>query len=254
MIIVQNLTVLVGAGNTGTTPVLGIDEVGSLKCFHLVILYRCVSGKGGIQLVTLRMGDDKVYIGSVHPLGKAVRYGLRKGTGMGRPGQHHLGTRLALVFLNGDEVGKCLERMHGGCLHGEDGTAAILEELVIYGFGIVILSVCQSGKGTDSDEIAVRAHHRDGFQEVFATVAIHDDPTLGLQFPRSGIHIKHNDIHAQVHCRLLCGETGAQTVIEKHHQQGLVLAQMLPLETVLLYLYGLLQSLVQIAEVLYVQK
>ena len=49
-------------------------------------------------------------------------------------------------------------------------------------------------------------------------------------------------------------EFEAQAVIEKHHQQGLVLAQMLPLETVFLYLYGLLQSLVQIAEVLYVQK
>ena len=200
------------------------------------------------------MGDDKVYIGRIHPLGKAVRYGLRKGTGMGRPGQHHLGTRLALVFLNGDEVGKCLERMHGGCLHGEDGTAAVLEELVIYGFGIVILTVCQSGKGTDSDEVTVGTHHRDGFQKVLAAVAIHDNSALGLQFPCSGIHIKHNDIHAQVHCSLLCGKTGAQAVIEKHHQQGLVLAQMLPLETVFLYLYGLLQSLVQIAEVLYVQK
>ena len=58
--------------------------------------------------------------------------------------------------------------------------------------------------------------------------------TLCFQFPGTGIDVEHDDIHAEVHGGLLGGEARAQGVIEEDHHEGLVLAQMLILVTVVL--------------------
>ena len=39
VIVVQNLAVFLGAGNTGTAPVLGIDKVSTLECLLLVVFH-----------------------------------------------------------------------------------------------------------------------------------------------------------------------------------------------------------------------
>ncbi len=85
--------------------------------------------------------------------------------------------------------------MHGGSLHREDGTARVFDKLVQHRLGIVILTVCQSGKGAYTDEVAVAAHHGDGLQQMLTLVTVHDDTTLRLQFPGTGIDIEHDDIH-----------------------------------------------------------
>ena len=89
---------------------------------------------------------------------------------------------------------------------------------------------------------------------MFTLVTVHDDATLCLQFPGTGIHIEHDDVHAQVHRRLLGRETGTQTVIEENHHQGLVLSQMLILETVVLDLERLGHRLIQRTDILNINK
>ena len=81
---------------------------------------------------------------------------------MRSPGKNHLRTCHLLVLLNGDEVGKCLERMNGCCLHGEDGTTAVLHKLVDDGFGIIVIAVFQSCKTANTNQVAETSHHRDG--------------------------------------------------------------------------------------------
>ena len=93
--------------------------------------------------------------------------------------------------------------MYGGSLHSEDGTAAVFDELLEHGLSIVILTVGESGEGTYADEVAVATHDGNGFEQVFALVAIHDDATLCFQFPGTGIDVEHDDIHAEVHGGLL---------------------------------------------------
>ena len=108
------------------------------------------------------------------------------------------------MLLDGDEVGECLERVNGSCLHGEDWATAVLHKLVDDGLGIIVVTVFQTGKATNTDKVAEATHHRDSLQQVLALVAIHDNATLCLQFPGTGIHIEHDYIHAQVHRSLLC--------------------------------------------------
>ena len=85
-------------------------------------------------------------------------------------------------------------------------------------------------------------------------VAVHDDAMFGFEFPCACIHIEHNDIHAEVHCRLLCRETSAERVVEEHHQQILVLAEGVVFETVGLDLEGFFKNSIEIAKVGYIQE
>ena len=155
---------------------------------------------------------------------------------------------------DGDEVGEGLQGMHGGGLHGHDGLAAVLHELLHDGLGIVVVAVGEACEGADGDDVAVAAHHRDGLQEMLALIAVHDDTALSLEFPCTGIDIEYDDIHAEVHGSLLCGEARAQGVIEENHQQCFVLAQLLIGEAVGFHLFGFFQSGLQGAEVLYVEE
>ena len=173
---------------------------------------------------------------------------------MGCPGEHHLGTRRLLVLLDGNEVGKGLQGVHGGSFHGEYGFAGVLHKLVVDGLCIVIVAVGKTSKGTDADDVAITAHHRDSLQQMLALVAIHDDTALGLQFPCTSIDIKHDDIHAEVLCRLLCGEACTQTIVEEHEQGCLVLAKFCKFITVLLYLLCLGKCLLQVAKVFCIEK
>ena len=92
------------------------------------------------------MGHHQVYIGSVHPLGKAVGHSLWQRTAVGSPGEHHLRTLRLAVLVDGDEVGKGLERMHRGSLHSHNGAAAVAHKLVDDGLGIVEVTVFEPGK------------------------------------------------------------------------------------------------------------
>ena len=115
--------------------------------------------------------------------------------------------------------------MHRSRFHSHHRTAAILHELVDYGLCIVIFAVLESCEGAHGNDVAVACHHWDGFEQVLALVTVHDDATLGFQFPCTSIHIEHDDVHTQVHGSFLRAEARAQTVVEEYHQQCLVLTQ-----------------------------
>ena len=53
--------------------------------------------------------------------------------------------------------------MYGGCFHRKDRATTVFDELLQYGFGVVVFTISQSGKGTHTNQIAVAAHHGDGF-------------------------------------------------------------------------------------------
>ena len=144
--------------------------------------------------------------------------------------------------------------MHRGRLHGEDGLAAVLLELMIDRLGIVVVAVGEACEGTDADDVAVAAHHGDGLQQMLALVAVHDDATFRLQLPRPCIDVEHDDVHAKVHGCLLRREARAQTIVEEHHEQGLVLAQRVVFIAVGLYLLGFNQCLLQVAQILNVKE
>ena len=111
---------------------------------------------------------------------------------------------------DGDEVGEGLQGMHGGGLHGHDGLAAVLHELLHDGLGIVVVAVGEACEGADGDDVAVARHDGDGLEQVLAFVAVHDDAALGLEFPGTLVDVEHDDVHAEVHGSLLCGEACAE--------------------------------------------
>ena len=235
LIVGENLSVVGRIGNTRTRPVLGIYEVSTFEGLLLVILYCSSLCKLRVQLIPFRMSYDEVHIRRCqHPLSERVRYRLRQSTTMRRPCQDSLYTLRCLVFLDGDEVSKRLKRMHRCRLHSEDRFARILNKLIYYCLSIVILSVCQTSERADADNVAIASHHRNSLQQVFRLVAIHDDATLCFQLPCSGIDIEDNDIHAQIHCSLLRRKAGTKGVIEKYHQQSLVLTKLLKSITIFL--------------------
>lgn len=153
------------------------------------------------------------------------------------------------MLLDGDEVGKGLQGVHGGRLHGKDGAAAVLLELLKYAFLVVFLLVVEAGKGAHPYQVAVASHHGDGFEHVLALVAVHDHATLGLELPGALVHIEHDYVHSQVHSSFLRAQPGAQAGVEKHHEQGLVLAQVLIGEPIFLDLERLVDSCFQVAYV-----
>ena len=53
------------------------------------------------------------------------------------------------LLLDSDEIGKGLQGVHSGGLHGEDGTAGVTDELLEHGLGIVIVAVGEAGKGVE---------------------------------------------------------------------------------------------------------
>ena len=268
VVVAQHLSVVFGTGHAGATPVFAIDEVGSLEGAHLVVLHTGIAHKLGVEFVAFGMSDHEINVGGVHPLGKGVGYGLRECFGVWSPREHHLGTTvgcalnrlsakegvrldvgLVLILLDGDEVGKSLKGMHGGTLHEEHRTAAVLDELLEYLLFVVVLAALEAGEGAHTDDVAVAAHHGNSLQKVFALVALHDDSTLGLQFPRPLVHIEHDDVHAEVEGCLLGGEAGAQRVVEEDEHGGLVLAKCLILIAVGLDFESLVEGFAEVANV-----
>ena len=144
--------------------------------------------------------------------------------------------------------------MYGSRLHSEDRTSAVLDELLQNGLRIVILTVCQSSERTYTNQVTIATHHRNGFQQVFRFVSIHNDTAFCLEFPGTGIHVEHDDIHSHVHRCLLGRESCTQGVVEENHHERLVLAQMLVLITFVLNLLCFGEGLAKIAYILYVDK
>ena len=158
------------------------------------------------------------------------------------------------MLLDGYQVGKSLKGVNSSCLHSEDRTTRVLNKLIQNGFCIVILTIGKTCKRAHSDKVAIASHHWDGLEQVLTLVAIHDDTTLRLEFPSSGIDIEHDDVHAKIHGCFLGRETGAQTVIEEDHHQRLVLTQMLILETVVLDVLCFGEGLTEVADILHIDK
>ena len=69
-VLAEDLSVIGWICHAWAAPVLRIDEVGSLKGFHLVVLDFGVSDEFGIKLIALWMGDHEVHVRRVHPLGE----------------------------------------------------------------------------------------------------------------------------------------------------------------------------------------
>ena len=271
VVVTEHLAVVFGTGHTWATPVLGIDEVGTFEGSHLVVFNTGIADEQRVEFVALGMCHHEVHISSIHPFSERVRHGLWERSGMRSPRKHHLGTLvgrtldgiaakerigfdegLVLVLLDSDEVGESLQRVHGGTLHEEDGTTAVLDELLEDLLLIIILARLETGEGTHADDVAVATHHWDGLEEVLALVALHDDATLSLQFPSPLIDIEHDDVHAQIERRLLGGEASAQGVVEEDEHSGLVLAKSLILIAVGLDLESLIKGFAQVANVGYV--
>ena len=200
------------------------------------------------------MSNHEINICSIHPLGKTIRYSLWQGAAVRGPSQHNLWTFLGLILFYSDQVGKSLKGVNGCCFHGEDRTPTVFNKLLQNSLCIVVFAVCKSSKGTYTNEVAVATHYRDSLQQVLALVAIHDDTAFGLQFPCSGIHIEHDDIHSQVHSRFLCRESCTQGVIKENHHERLVLAQMLEFITFVLNLLCFGEGLTEIANILNIDK
>ena len=52
------------------SPVLGIDKIGTLESLHLIIFHAGIANESWVQFIAFWMSDDKIIIGSIHPLGK----------------------------------------------------------------------------------------------------------------------------------------------------------------------------------------
>ena len=81
---------------------------------------------------------------------------------MGSPGQHDFRAFHHFMLFDGNQVGKGLKGMYGGCFHGEDRTARVFDKLIQHCLGIVILAISETCKGTYANQVAVAAHHGNG--------------------------------------------------------------------------------------------
>ena len=161
---------------------------------------------------------------------------------MRSPSQHDLGTHLRLVLLNSNKVSKSLQRMHRSRFHSKDRFAAIFHKLIIHRLGIIILTILQTGKRTNTYHITIARHHGYSLKKMLTLVAVHDYTTLSLQLPSPGIHVQDYHIHAQVESRLLSAQASTQTIIEENQESRPVASQIHILETLTLNLHRLGQS------------
>ena len=105
----EYLAVILRTCDTGAGPVLRINEVSSLKCFLLIILYFCTLRECRIEFVTLWMRNDEIHVRCCnHPFSKRVWHSLRQAATMRCPCEYSLYTLLCLVLLYSNKVGKSL--------------------------------------------------------------------------------------------------------------------------------------------------
>ncbi len=123
-----------------------------------------------------------------------------------------------------------------GSFHGEYRSARMLDELLQYHFVVIVFLAFETCERTYADDVAIAAHHGNGFQQVFRFVTVHDDATFRFQFPGSLVDIQYNHVHAQIQCGLLCTEAGTQAGVEENHHQRFVTSQFHIFETVFLNL------------------
>ena len=178
-----------------------------------------------------------------------VGHSLRQSLGVRRPGQNNLGTGGLLVLLNGNQVGKTLQRVYRCALHKEHGLTRVLDKLIENLLVVVVLAALELRERAHTDNIAIARHHGNSLEQVFALVAIHNHTALGFEFPRALVHIQHDDIHTEVHRRLLGAQTGAKAIVEEDEQGGLVATQLTVFVSVCFDFERLAQSLFQVAEV-----
>ena len=93
--------------------------------------------------------------------------------------------------------------MARGGFHTENGFARILDKLIENNFIIIISFAFELRKRAHADNVAIGAHHGNGFQNVFRFVAVHYHAALGFEFPRALVDIEHDYVHSQIHSRFL---------------------------------------------------
>ncbi len=200
------------------SPVFGIDEIGPSIGLFAIVFHRGITDKLLVEFIPFGMGNNELIIGSVHPLGKRVRNRLRQCAGMRRPREYHFRPGSLLEFLDRDKVGETLQRMPCRRLHADDRFPRITDELFQNDFVIIIDLVVELRKRAHADDIAISAHHGNGFQHVLRLITIHHYTFLRFQLPCTLIDIQHNDIHSEIQRRFLRAQSGAQARIEKYHQ------------------------------------
>ena len=144
--------------------------------------------------------------------------------------------------------------MHGGGLETYHRTSGIIYELPQYLLAVVLLAVSQARERADADDVAETPDHGDGLTQVLRLVAVHDDAHLGLEFPAVAVDVQHDGVHAEVQGGLLAAQAGAQRIVEEHQDDGLVLAQMVPGKRIPLDLEGLLEGVIEVSYILYVEE
>ena len=245
----NDLSVVLRSCHAGAAPVFRIDEVSILKCFSLVIFHASVAHEERVKFVALGMRDDQIHVCRSHPLGKTVGNCLRQRARVGCPRQHDLRACLAFVLFNRDEVCERLKRMGGRAFHGENGATAVEDELRQHILAVVRRSVGQTCKGTNTDEVTILRHDRDGFKKMLTLVTVHDDSAFGLQLPGSLIDVQDHDVQAQVARGFLRGETGAERIVEEDEQSRFVFSKMFKSIAVFFDFRCFLQSQVKLSEV-----
>ena len=170
---------------------------------------------------------------------------------MGSPCHHDFRFLDFLVFLDGDHVCESLERMPCGRFHAEHRFSRVFNELVEYGFVVVFLLVFETGEGAHSYDVAIAAHHRDGFKKVLRLVSVHYHPSFGFEFPCALVHIEDYHIHPEVETGFLGAEPGPETGVEEYHQEGLVAPELLVGERVFLYIFCFGKGFLEVAKLLY---
>ena len=82
---------------------------------------------------------------------------------------------------------------------------------------VVVRFIFELREGAHPDHVAVGSHHRDGLEDMFRFVAIHDYPSLGLQFPSTLVNIEHDHVHPEVHSCFLGTQPGTEARVEENH-------------------------------------
>ena len=219
-----------------------------------------VVGDGGavgellVELITLGVSYHKIVVGGAHPFGKRIGHRLRQRFRMGCPREYHLGALHFFKLFYGDEVGKRLQRVNSGGFHRKHRATRIFHKLVEDALFVVVALILELGKRPNAYHVAITAHHRYGFQQVLALVAVHHHSALGFQFPCALVHIKHYHVHTQIHSGLLSAQACTQTRIKKHHQQRFVFAQTFIGKPIPLHFKGLCHSGAQIANIAHMLK
>ena len=94
--------------------------------------------------------------------------------------------------------------------HTENGFTRVMNKLIENGFLIIKFLILKLSESPHANDVAIRSHHGNGFQNMLRFVAVHNHAPLGFEFPGTLIDIEHHGIHSEVHSCFLGTEPGSQ--------------------------------------------